>query len=55
MAANVDSDLRSTGAGISTTLAIGALLCAGVLVSLLVNALSAVMQANYPSLRALIN
>jgi DNA-binding MarR family transcriptional regulator len=39
MAANVDSDLRSTGAGISTTLAIGALLCGGVLVSLLVNAL----------------
>jgi MFS family permease len=39
LAANVDADLHSTSAGINATLAIGALLCASVFVSLLVNAL----------------
>jgi hypothetical protein len=41
LAANMATDLHSTGAGISTTLAIGAFLCAGVFVSLLVHTLYA--------------
>jgi MFS family permease len=41
LAANMATDLHSTQAGISATLAIGAFLCAGVFVSLLINTLYA--------------
>jgi MFS family permease len=41
LAANMATDLHSTQAGISATLAIGACLCAGVFFSLLINTLYA--------------